>query len=229
MIMTKRKSLFAVATVLAMGAGTAQADMSANIGYMSDYIYRGFYVSESAPMGGFDYENENGFYIGTWGADVDSGLEYDIYFGYGGGNDDYGWSVGFTGYYYTDKADDTYEEINLGISSGIFALDVALGEYDAFGFPVDYTYYAVTISPEVGPYFLIGNTEYEDFFGGPDADGTWFEIGKGFEVADGLEVAVSLLYSSDAVKPGSSLLLSPSGDDEYALTMSITKSISIGD
>ena len=60
------------------------ADLSANIGFVSDYVFRGIYQAPSSASAGIDYEHDSGFYIGTWGADVGDGLETDVYFGYGG-------------------------------------------------------------------------------------------------------------------------------------------------
>ena len=67
------------------GLGTAQvatADVSYNVGYVSEYYFRGILQKSSSASAGIDYE-EGGFYIGAWGADVGDGIEYDIYLGYG--------------------------------------------------------------------------------------------------------------------------------------------------
>jgi len=125
--------------------GTAQAEVSANLGFASDYHYRGIFQASSSVNGGLDFE-KNGFYAGTWAADVKDGLEIDGYFGYGGEIGQFAYSIGYTGYFYTGGFDDTYQEINLGGSYGLLALDVALGEYDNFGGPTqNYTYYALTL------------------------------------------------------------------------------------
>ena len=120
------------------------AEVSANIGWVSEYIYRGIHQDDSSAYAGIDYASDGGFYLGTWGADVGDGLETDLYFGYAGG-EDFTYKIGYTGYYYTDDFDDTYNEVNLGIGYGIFALDVAIGEWDGFGTPADYTFTSVTI------------------------------------------------------------------------------------
>jgi len=104
------------------------SNISYNVGVMSDYWYRGVFQSESAVMFGADYE-KNGIYVGTWVADVDKGLEYDIYGGYGFtvlGVDSY---IGATGYYYTDDFDSDYQEINTGVSYSGFSVDYSIGEY----------------------------------------------------------------------------------------------------
>ena len=64
-------------------SGTASAEWSGNIGWASEYHYRGILQKNSSASGGVDYET-NGFYVGTWAADVGDGLEVDGYAGYGG-------------------------------------------------------------------------------------------------------------------------------------------------
>ena len=62
---------------------TAMADWSANVGIVSDYHFRGIQQTESASASaGVDYEN-GGFYAGVWTAEVEDGLEVDLYGGYG--------------------------------------------------------------------------------------------------------------------------------------------------
>jgi uncharacterized protein (TIGR02001 family) len=129
-------------------SATAQADWSANIGWASDYFYRGILQAPTSASGGVDFE-ANGFYAGTWAADVKDGLEIDGYFGYAKelGGIDVG--IGFTGYYYTGDFDDTYQEINFSTGYGLVTLDYALGEYKNFDGPTqDYGYYALTVSKE---------------------------------------------------------------------------------
>jgi uncharacterized protein (TIGR02001 family) len=227
----------------------ATAQFSANVGWVSDYIFRGLYQEESSPYGGFDFESDSGFYAGVWGADVDLGLEVDLYFGYGGSfGEDGGFSVGYTGYFYTEDGvsfstyaddpgsfpgidpdtydfgyDDTYTEINLGISYGIFALDYAVGEWDGWGTPSDYTFTTLTIAPEVGPYY-----SYNTF--GDEAAGDYIEIGYGFTFMDELDISVAFLYDLNASEPDALALDAAwSGHVDTALTFGVSKSFSIGD
>jgi uncharacterized protein (TIGR02001 family) len=76
----------------------AMADLSANIGWASDYFYRGILQAPTSASAGIDFE-KNGFYIGSWAADVKDGLEVDGYFGYATEIQGINYSVGFTGYY----------------------------------------------------------------------------------------------------------------------------------
>lgn len=168
--------------------GTANADWSANLGYASEYHYRGIFQKNSSASGGVDYEN-GGFYAGLWSADVGDGLEVDVYGGYGADLGDVSLSVGFTGYYYTGDFDDTYQEINLGAGIGGLALDVAVGEYDNFAGPtLDYTYYALTYEAQgfYGKY--AGFTQ--------DFEGEYVELGYGTTVSE-IDLGVALIFAND--------------------------------
>jgi hypothetical protein len=253
--MTKLRQVCAAVALAATASGSALADVSANIGYMSDYIFRGAYQAESVAFGGLDASTDNGFYLGMWGANLKDGLEYDIYAGYEGGGEDFTWYAGATGYYYTDDFDSTYLEYNLGISFGFMSLDYALGDYDVgamtAGIPgaertQTYQYVGATFAPEVGPYYFIGRTDYKNIdVGGmgpgtgrlpaTGADGYWLEIGKSFELMEDLELNIAALFSGDVPQSTSTtpstIQLAPSSaaDSEYALTFTLTKNISIGD
>lgn len=200
-----RTSLFAALLTI---AGVAQADWSANIGFASEYYYRGIFQESSSASAGIDYEN-NGFYVGSWAADVGDGLEVDGYFGYGADVGDVSLSVGFTGYYYTGDFDDTYQEINLGAAFGIFSLDVAVGEYDNFDGPtLDYTYYALTAEK---------NGFYAKYAGfSQDAEGEYLEVGYGTTVAD-IDLGVSLIFSNEDLV----------GEDDEAIVFTIGKAFDL--
>lgn len=76
---------------LTLGVGSLQTaaaedpnSFSANIGVVSNYIWRGLTQTdnEAAVQGGLDYAHESGFYAGTWISNVNFGesVEYDIDF-----------------------------------------------------------------------------------------------------------------------------------------------------
>ena len=121
-------------------AGEAVAEeggmsVSYNIGYMSEYWYRGAYQAESSMSFGVDAEMGS-IYLGFWGADVSdgagagSGTEMDLYAGYNFELMSIPMYVGVTGYYYTDNFDQDYEEVNFGGDFGMFSFDAAvLGSY----------------------------------------------------------------------------------------------------
>ena len=191
----------------------SMAQFSANFGMVSDYIYRGIFQSSSSASAGLDFEHDSGFYIGTWGADVGQGIETDLYFGVGGSAGDLGWGVGYTGYYYTDDWDDTYEEFNFGVSYGGLALDIAVGEWGGFGAPEDYSFASVSYGFEGGAYITFGTF-------GQDFSGSYGEFGYGFDF-NGVDLSMALVASSD---------LGPSQDGgDIALVFGVTKGISFGE
>ncbi len=185
--MNARKRL-GLTAILLTASSLAQADWSANLGWASEYHFRGIFQHSSSASGGLDFE-QNGFYAGTWAADVGDGLEVDGYFGYGGSVDDFGYSIGFTGYYYTGDFDDTYQEINLGASYQVLSLDVAIGEYDNFGGPTqDYTFAALSVEQN-GFSATIGTFSQ-------DANGEYLQLGYGTTVAE-IDLGISVLFAND--------------------------------
>ena len=218
---TAKSALVATALLI---TGAAQADVSANLGFASDYYYRGIFQAASSASGGVDYEN-GGFYAGTWAADVNDGLEVDGYFGYGGELGDFSYGIGYTGYFYTGDFDDTYQEINLSAGYGIVTLDVAVGEYDsppadAICTPSlppscspgksDYTYYSLTVEK---------NGFYGKYAGfSQDFSGEYFEAGYGTTVAD-IDLGVNLIFNDKD--------LSGDGSSDQALIFTVGKSFDL--
>ena len=171
-------------------SSTASAEVSYNIGWASEYYYRGALQKDSAGSAGIDYE-EGGFYAGSWAVDVGDGTEVDGYLGYGieleGG---FSIGVGFTGYYYSGEFDDTYEEVNLNLGYGIASVEYSVGEYDNFSGPdLDYDYFALTLDFGSGFYGKFGTFSDE-------LDGEHLEFGYGTTVAD-FDVGVAAIFSSD--------------------------------
>lgn len=184
---------------LLAATGVANADWSANVGFASDYYYRGFFQHSASASGGLDFES-GGFYVGTWAADVGDGLEVDLYGGFGGEVGNFSYGIGVTGYYYTGDFDETYEEINLSLGYSIVTLDVAVGQYDsppgdAVCTPSippscdpsksDYTFYSLTVEKN-GFYGKYGAFE-QDF------EGSYFEAGYGATVSE-IDLGISLIF-----------------------------------
>ena len=177
------------ATAFTGVAAPAMADLSANIGYASEYYYRGIYQAESSANAGLDFE-QDGLYLGTWVADVGDGLEVDGYFGYGIETEaGFSIGVGFTGYYYTGEFDDTYEEINLNLGYGPVSLEYSVGEWDGFGDDADYDFLAVTFEAENGFYGKYGTF-------GKDFDGDYIELGWGTTIAE-IDFGIAAVLNSD--------------------------------
>lgn len=196
------------ALILLLAAATANADVSANLGFASEYHYRGILQKTSSASGGLDYEKD-GFYAGTWAADVGDGLEIDGYFGYGGEVGDFTYGIGYTGYFYTGDFDDTYQEINLSGGFGLFSAEIAIGEYENFTGPtLDYTYYAVSVEK---------NGFYGTFGGfSQDFAGEYIEAGYGTTISE-FDFGVALIFANDDLV----------GDEEESIVFTIGKSFDL--
>jgi len=166
----------------------ADGELSYNVGFASEYFYRGVLQKVGSVSTGMDYTNK-GFSAGVWTADVGDGLEVDGYFGYGIENDaGYSASIGFTGYYYTGEFDDTYKEINLNLGYKVLDVEHSFGQWDGFGDKQDYTYTALTVDLSKGFYGKYGRFD-------KDFDGEYFEAGYKTTFSD-LDVGISTIFSS---------------------------------
>ena len=176
-------------------AGEAVAEESAvsyNVGYMSEYWYRGVYQSESAVNFGADYE-AGSFYAGTWWADVDSGVEYDLYAGFTFEVMGFPMYLGATGYYYSDNFDGDYEEMNTGIDLGFASIDYAFaGTYDQLenAGELDYEHFTITAAVPMTSFDLTYGT-FQD-----ELTGHYYELSYGANVS-GVDVGVVLGRNSD--------------------------------
>ncbi len=199
--MKRKIAIISLAAVLASVTTPAMAvDLSANIGYNSQYIFRGIPQKNSSAFGGLDL-GAGGFYLGTWAADVGEGLEIDYYGGYGFEVGDFNFGVGGTLYTYTSDFDDTYQEVNLKAGWKWFTFDAAIGSYDNFAGPtLHYQFYSVT-------------GEYNGFFGrvgwfADDFEGTYLEGGYGntltIQDTDWFDYAFSVIYSDATLLGGKS-------------------------
>lgn len=214
--MNKMKTLV-MGSVLAastVASSVAMAGASANVGFVTDYVFRGVFQAESSASAGLDYDFENGFAVGVWGADVNEGIEYDLYGSYSGEVSGIGYSVGYTSYNYTEDAfDDTYGEVNLGISYGPISIAYAKGEWDGYGAAEDYDFTSVTLEHK-GAYVTFGSW-------GDEFDGDYTEVGYGKEIG-GFDVGVALIKNDENLD-----LRSTDGDGETIMTLSLSKSFDL--
>ena len=188
----KNLARLALSSVIAMSAlvtTQASAEVSYNVGFVSEYYYRGIFQKSSSASAGIDFE-QNGLYLGAWSADVGDGLEVDLYGGYGIETDaGFSASLGFTGYYYTGDFDDTYQEVNLGLGYGMFSLGYSSGQWDGFGAEEDYDFLEIGFSTDSGLYGPYGTF-------GKDFDGDYFEFGYGTSISE-FDVGVSYILTDE--------------------------------
>ena len=182
-------------------AGEAVAEegssgVSYNIGYMSEYWYRGVYQAESSVSFGADMEMGS-MYIGTWMADVDQGIEYDFYAGYNFELMGIPMYAGYTGYFYSDNFDGDYQELNIGGDFGFMSVDAAVnGVYDSVSSgsitSQGYQHYTITV-----PGLMLGmpiDYSYQTFTG--ELTGFTHELSYGTTVS-GVDVGLTLGKNSD--------------------------------
>ena len=138
-----------IATAMLATTATAQAEISGNVALTSDYVFRGVSQTDNqmAVQGGFDYAHESGLYVGTWASNVDSDffngeghdpqIELDLYAGYSGEINSFGYDLGYLRYEYPGFNDaDTNEVYASGSYStgsiGDFSLSVNYSDELAF-------------------------------------------------------------------------------------------------
>ena len=220
-IMKQTVAGIALLAMTSLSQAESEVSYSANLGFMSDYMYRGIHQSSSSAMGGFDIEYGS-FYVGTWFADLQEdgwvdgshrGFEYDVYAGFGFDiTDSISASVGYTIYRYTDKGasafDDDYDEVNLGLGFAIsedasIAIDYAVGENTATD-QSETDYDVLTIAVEyLGMYALFGTWGVsEDDTSAGEVDADWMEFGYSRTVGD-FDLSGAFVLSEKELASGS--------------------------
>lgn len=152
--------------------------VSANLALTSNYVWRGMTQTDNSPavQGGIDL-SYNGFYLGTWGSNVEFGtpygasMEMDFYGGYKGEVAGIGYDIGYAEYTYpTDSTALNLGEAYIGLSKefgdlGVsgkyyFAVDVPSGapKLDYWEVGANYALpYDMSIGATYGDYEDIGN------------------------------------------------------------------------
>ncbi len=195
------KKLIGTGVILLAALQTQNAlaqEWSANLGFNSEYIFRGIPQKSSSAFGGVDFA-AGGFSAGAWTADVGDGLEVDLYGAYAIEAGDWGFSVGGTWYTYTGGFDEDYLEANVGVSWKFLSFDAAFGRYDTDP-SQDYQFYSVTASHN-GFHGTIGT------FAG-DFDGTYYEAGYGNDLTVKetylFDYGITVVYSDSTLLGGDS-------------------------
>ncbi len=173
--MKMKKVAIAMALAGMAVAGAAQAELSANIGAVSNYVWRGVTQTNdgAAIQGGIDYSHESGFYAGTWASNVNGGEEWDIYAGFSGEVSGFGYDVGVIDYMYPSANSDAdfveiYGSVSFSVLTAGINYTVASDTSDTAGgnetFIKGDTYYYVSASTDLGDGWGVGGTfGYYDF------------------------------------------------------------------
>ncbi len=174
-VLLKTTAIAAATAAASLMSTQAAAEVEANIGVASNYIWRGLTQTsdQAAVSGGLDYSN-NSFYAGTWASNVDfsglgDGYELDGYLGYAGEFNGFGYDVGYIYYAYPaiDEAD--FSEVYIGGSYGIFSL-MANFQVDADFTNEDYVYITAGLDFDLGGDYGLG-LYVGDYDFGDDGDG----------------------------------------------------------
>ena len=206
-------ALFAMVVTPLVGAAQ-EAELSGNVGWASEYFYRGIPQKPSSASAGLDLA-ANGVYLGTWAADVGDGNEVDLYAGFGTEVEDFSVSVGGTGYFYTGPGtssggfDNTYLEGNLNVGFKALSGEFSYGRHGTD--PGNETYCLAATVEEAGLYATFGTF-------GKAIDGEYFEAGYGLSVGD-LDLSAAWIYSTDTILPGA--------DDDHTLVFGISHTFDI--
>jgi len=163
--MKMNKIALACGAALMGATAVAQAELSANIGVTSNYMFRGmsFTGDDAAVSGGLDYAHDSGFYIGTWASSLNSGTEVDLYLGFGGEAGSIGYDVGVIRYMYPETSNIAYSELYGSLSFSMFEVGLAYtiesesgnsgGQYDTGDL-----YYYASASTDIMDGFTLGAT-----------------------------------------------------------------------
>ena len=189
--MNTLKKLFFVALVSLSGLSFGAVSLSGNVAVTTDYVWRGMTQNAEDPSvsGGFDLEDDSGFYLGIWAANVlaaegsDTGsLELDGYLGFAGSfNDDAGYDVGYIAYTYPGVSAWDFEET-----------------YISFDFYGAYVSYAAGMGTGVNDYVEVGYSidagpgSFSISYGDYDKSGSNYLVGYDWSVGD---FTLSFYYS----------------------------------
>ena len=149
-------SSLAIAVLLTLApVDMARAGASGSVALTSDYIFRGVSQTNQEPalQAGLEYAADSGFYVGTWGSNINwlsdlstqeapisSSLELDAYAGYRGKfGDSIGFDVGALYYWYPGDYPSGFNsadtaELYFGISAGVVSAKYSYALTDLFGY-----------------------------------------------------------------------------------------------
>lgn len=167
----------AAAVSSATFSGAALAQLSGNVGVVSEYMFRGFAQSNGAAVqGGLDYAADSGFYVGTWASTINfasatgSGAEVDVYAGFGGEAGGLAYDIGAIYYWYAEEDEPGPQ-------------DPSLNTIEAYG------------SVGMGPFTLGAYVAFGDYFGAVNPDGT--DADGAYGISGALSLPLSELMAFD--------------------------------
>lgn len=147
-------------------AGSSFGSLSANVGFISEYRSRGLDQSgeEPALQGGLDWSHDSGFYLGTWGSNVDFN------------DNDSTLEVKFYGGYATEQSG-----VSLDLSVVGYTYPGSLNSSD-----YDFIEYAFAVGYGSGPISYSASVSYSGQFFGGSGEATYLQGGVDYELPLGL-------------------------------------------
>ena len=226
-----KKTLLAVALASSLTSfGAVAADkapepdfsLSANIGVVSDYKFRGMSQTDqgAAIQGGVDLSHKSGAYLGTWASNVSDwtsiggkNTEVDVYFGYrfdvpylkGLGAD-----LGYITYNYPGNNSPTNQntqEIYLGLSYGMFGYKHSVTTGNWFGFCENSggsTYQDVSLTHPISDQISVSaHYGIQDVQCATDYDFKDYKLGVTYDYGSGVSLGVSYVKAVGVNNEGS--------------------------
>lgn len=206
-------TVFMLPVSVQAGEKIGNFDLSANVGFVSEYSFRGIAQSNENPavQGGFDVGHDSGLYAGIWGSNVnfndgdEAQVEVDAYAGYSGSIGKLSYDVGVIYYAYPGANSslnyDFWEgAIAAGYDFDMFSASASINyspEY--FGDSGDAVYYAAALDVPLPADFTlsahVGHQTIDDeatFFATSNAQDSYtdWSVGLGYTLA-GFDMSLS--------------------------------------
>jgi len=220
----KKSIVLATAVASVLASGVACAELSANAGIFSNYIWRGVTQTgdSAAGQGGIDWGNDAGLYAGTWTSTISGGQEVDFYAGFASEVGGLGYDVGVITYQYPVTPNINFTEayvsgtmsiVTIGVN---YTVDAASGNENtafdsgdlyAFG-SLDFGAGTSDISLYAGTYMFdadgtgagkAGDINYNHFGASISKDGFAFAVDKN-DIEDANPVFGSFANNMDNVR-----------------------------
>jgi uncharacterized protein (TIGR02001 family) len=219
----KKSIVLATAVAAVLTSGVAAAELTANAGIFSNYIWRGVTQTDdsAAGQGGIDWGFGPGFYAGTWVSTLgaDGGNEIDFYAGFARKAGSFGYDLGVITYQYpTDPSGSNFTEVYasgsiVGITAGLaYTVDKASllsdptgdndlylhASYDFSASDIDYSVYVGDYSYDADVAAGAQSPDYSHYGASIGKDGFGLAVDKNDKDAgtDG-NVRFTVSYSKD--------------------------------
>ncbi len=218
----KKSIVLATAVAAVLTSGVASAEVTANAGIFSNYIWRGVTQTDdsAAGQGGIDWGHDSGLYVGTWVSTLGAGggNEIDVYAGWGGetSGGGFGWDLGVITYQYPiDPSGLNFTEVYasgsiVGITAGLaYTVDKASvasdptgdndlylhASYDFSASDIDYSVYVGDYSYDADVAAGAQSPDYSHYGASIGKDGFGFAVDK-----NDIEDAPGSSDNADAVR-----------------------------